>query len=161
LPQKQITWGLYLFWLERNQRPPLYILVSRVTKKLTGIIVAMVTKWNGAVKVKWFKIEHYMATWRHKISPLVLKNVSFVCCTHSWNIFEHLKINFVFCNILYVFFQKKKTTSTLHLSKFTGIFTPVRVTVERWHLELWSKMKNSLRCWEFEIAYREWLKSIS
>ena len=36
-----------------------------------------------------------MAAWRYKISPLVLKNISLVCCAHWWNIFLHLKINFV------------------------------------------------------------------
>ena len=39
--------------------------------------------------------KHYMATWRYKISLQVLKNISLVCCAHSWNIFQHSKRNFV------------------------------------------------------------------
>ena len=36
-----------------------------------------------------------MAAWRYKISPLVLKNMSLVCCAHWWNIFQHSKRNSV------------------------------------------------------------------
>ena len=36
-----------------------------------------------------------MAAWRYEISLLVLKNISLVRCTHSWNIFQHSKRNFV------------------------------------------------------------------
>ena len=32
---------------------------------------------------------------RYEISLLVLKNISLVCCAHSWNIFQHSKRNFV------------------------------------------------------------------
>ena len=38
---------------------------------------------------------YYMATWRCEIYLRVLKNISLVRCTHSWNIFQHEKINFV------------------------------------------------------------------
>ena len=55
-------------------------------------------KWNGLV-VHWClynKIEHYMAAWRYKISLLTCwKNISFICCAHSWNIFQHSKRNLV------------------------------------------------------------------
>jgi len=45
--------------------------------------------------------------WRYEISFLVLKNISLVCCAHSWNILQHSKINFVslhghVINILYI-----------------------------------------------------------
>ena len=32
----------------------------------------------------WYT-ENYMATWRHKISLLVLKSISLVSCAHWWN----------------------------------------------------------------------------
>ena len=41
----------------------------------------------------------YLHTWRYhcyKISLLVLKNISLARYTHSWNVFEHSKRNFVF-----------------------------------------------------------------
>ena len=40
--------------------------------------------------------------WKYKISPLVLKNISLVCCAHSWNIFQHSKRNFISlrCNVI-------------------------------------------------------------
>ena len=55
-------------------------------------------KWNGLVLHLCLynkKIEHYTAAWRYEISLLVLKNISLVCCTHLWNIFQHSKRNFV------------------------------------------------------------------
>ena len=38
---------------------------------------------------------YYMAARRYEISLQVLKNISLVCCAHSWNIFQHEKRNFV------------------------------------------------------------------
>ena len=32
---------------------------------------------------------------RDEISPIMLKNISPVCCARSWNIFQHSKRNFV------------------------------------------------------------------
>ena len=40
-------------------------------------------------------IMHYMVAWRYKISLLVLKNISLVHCTHSWNIIHNSKRNFI------------------------------------------------------------------
>ena len=48
--------------------------------------------------------ENVMVPWRNKISLLVLKTISLVHCTHSWNIFPILEVKFCItlqaCNIL-------------------------------------------------------------
>ena len=40
-------------------------------------------------------IMHYMVAWRYEISLLVLKNISLVHCTHSWDIIHNSKRNFI------------------------------------------------------------------
>ena len=66
-------------------------------------------KWNG-LAFHWCLhnkiIEHYMAAWRGEFSLLVLKNISLIRCTDSWNTFSTLKEKFCIsagpCNILYI-----------------------------------------------------------
>ena len=92
------TWYLHMwkqhviFTCENNYNHCYGYIINRTfhTKKLL--------KWNGLV-VHWSlynKIEHYMAAWRYKISLMTCwKNISFVRCAHSWNIFQHSKRNLV------------------------------------------------------------------
>ena len=69
--------------------------------------------------------KNYMVAWRYEIYLLMLKNISLVRCAHSWNIFQHSKINFVSprCHVISsIYYMLKINSLSITYQKISWIY---------------------------------------
>ena len=106
------------------------------------------------LKVKWFSfsfqyIEWYTATWRYKMSQLVLKNISLFHCSHLWNICQCSKRDFISLlgHVISSMKLFQRETNTLHWIKSNfSLFqfqSPVICFTGNWMSEAWRQERLS------------------